>query len=45
VNGAAALAKAGGARARRMASGSIATYGLWMGGCAALIAFYFLVRS
>jgi NADH-quinone oxidoreductase subunit L len=45
VNGAAALARGVATRSRRMASGHIATYGLWMGGVTALIAFYFLVRS
>jgi NADH-quinone oxidoreductase subunit L len=45
VNGAASLAKSGAARVRKMANGNIATYGLWMGGVAALIAFYFMVRS
>jgi NADH-quinone oxidoreductase subunit L len=45
VNGAASLARAGGSRVRRLASGNIATYGLWMGGFAALIVFYFMVRS
>jgi len=38
VNGAAATAVAGAARLRRMASGSIASYGLWMGAVTALIA-------
>ncbi len=38
VNGAAALARAGGARVRRMADGSIATYALWMGGVTAGLA-------
>jgi NADH-quinone oxidoreductase subunit L len=38
VNGSAALARGLGRRARRMADGSIAHYGLWMGAAAALIA-------
>ena len=38
VNGAAALARAAGRRSRRLADGSVASYGLWMGGAAALIA-------
>jgi NADH-quinone oxidoreductase subunit L len=45
VNGAASLAKAGGSRVRKMANGNIATYGLWMGGVAAVLVFYFMVRS
>ena len=42
VNGAGALAESTAQRVRHMASGSIATYGLWMGAAAALIAFFFL---
>ncbi len=38
VNGTAALAKAGAARVRSMADGSIASYALWMGGVTATIA-------
>jgi len=38
VNGAAQAALSGGMRLRRMTSGSIATYGLWMGAVTALIA-------
>jgi NADH-quinone oxidoreductase subunit L len=38
VNGTAQAALSGAARLRRMASGSIATYGLWMGAVTALIA-------
>ena len=44
VNGLAASARACGERMRRMASGNIAHYGLWMGAAAALIAFLFLRR-
>ena len=43
VNGAASSAIATSERVRRMASGRIATYGLWMGGVAALIAAWFLI--
>jgi NADH-quinone oxidoreductase subunit L len=42
VNGAAALARGAGGRARHMADGRIATYGLWMGAVTALMAFLFL---
>ncbi|MBL8862085.1 MAG: NADH-quinone oxidoreductase subunit L [Planctomycetes bacterium] len=42
VNGAAALARGVAARVRKMADGSIATYGLWMGAVTALMAFLFL---
>lgn len=42
VNGAAALARGTGGRVRKMADGSIATYGLWMGAVTALMAFLFL---
>jgi NADH-quinone oxidoreductase subunit L len=45
VNGAASLAESIAARVRRMATGDIATYGLWMGAVTALIAFLFLWRS
>ncbi|MBK7874445.1 MAG: NADH-quinone oxidoreductase subunit L [Planctomycetes bacterium] len=44
VNGAGAVARTCGDRVRRMTSGNIATYGLWMGAAAALIAFLFLKR-
>ncbi|MBI5362294.1 MAG: hypothetical protein HZA53_03885 [Planctomycetes bacterium] len=42
VNGAGAVARACGDRVRRMTNGNIATYGLWMGAAAAVIAFLFL---
>ena len=42
VNGVAALARGIGGKVRRMADGSIATYGLWMGAVTALMAFLFL---
>jgi hypothetical protein len=42
VNGSAALARGLAARARRMADGSIAHYGLWMGAAAAVIAVVWL---
>jgi NADH-quinone oxidoreductase subunit L len=45
VNGVASLARTNASRVRRMATGNIATYGLWMGGVTALIALYFMVRS
>jgi NADH-quinone oxidoreductase subunit L len=45
VNGAGSLAESIAARVRRMASGNIATYGLWMGAVTAIIAFIFLWRS
>jgi NADH-quinone oxidoreductase subunit L len=45
VNGVAALARDIGARWRRMADGSVATYGLWMGAVTALIAIFFLWKS
>ena len=38
VNGAAQAALSGASRLRRMTSGSIASYGLWMGAVTALIA-------
>jgi NADH-quinone oxidoreductase subunit L len=44
VNGIAGAARTCGERMRRMASGNIAHYGLWMGAAAALIAFLFLWR-
>ncbi len=44
VNGVAATARTCGERVRKMASGNIAHYGLWMGAAAALIAFLFLRR-
>ena len=42
VNGIAALTRGIGGRVRKMADGSIATYGLWMGAVTALMAFLFL---
>jgi len=42
VNGTAAVARTCADRVRRMTSGSIATYGLWMGASVALIAWLFL---
>jgi NADH-quinone oxidoreductase subunit L len=45
VNGAAAAARGLGARVRRMADGSIATYGLWMGAVTALLAILLLWRE
>lgn len=42
VNGVAALTRGIGGRVRKMADGSIATYGLWMGAVTALMAFLFL---
>ena len=42
VNGVAAATRGIGSRVRRMADGSIATYGLWMGAVTALMAFLFL---
>ena len=42
VNGAGAVARQCGQSVRRMTNGNIATYGLWMGAAAALIAFLFL---
>jgi hypothetical protein len=45
VNGTASLARSAAGRVRRMASGDIATYGLWMGGVTAVIALWFAVKS
>src|SRR5206468_4117904 len=45
VDGSAALARSLAARARAMASGQIAAYGLWMGAAAAAIAIFLLVRG
>jgi NADH-quinone oxidoreductase subunit L len=45
VDGAGTLARRLGARARSMATGQIAAYGLWMGAAAALIAIFFLLRG
>jgi len=45
VDGAGSLARTLGARARAMATGQIASYGLWMGATAALIALIFLLRG
>jgi NADH-quinone oxidoreductase subunit L len=42
VNGAAALTRGIAGRVRKMADGSVATYGLWMGAVTALMAFLFL---
>lgn len=42
VNGAGNMARTCGDRLRKMTSGNIATYGLWMGACAALLALLFL---
>jgi NADH-quinone oxidoreductase subunit L len=42
VNGTGAMARTCGQRMRTMATGNIATYGLWMGACAALLAYLFL---
>jgi NADH:ubiquinone oxidoreductase subunit 5 (subunit L)/multisubunit Na+/H+ antiporter MnhA subunit len=39
VNGAGGLARSAGRRVRRMADGSIATYGLWMGAVAVVLVF------
>ncbi|MFO1012060.1 MAG: NADH-quinone oxidoreductase subunit L [Planctomycetota bacterium] len=44
VNGAGATARTCGDRVRRLTNGNIATYGLWMGAAAAVIAFLFLKR-
>jgi NADH-quinone oxidoreductase subunit L len=43
VDGAGSLARSLGNRARSMATGQIASYGLWMGAAAALIALFFLL--
>ena len=43
VDGAGTLARSLGARARSMATGQIAQYGLWMGAAAAAIAIFFLL--
>jgi NADH-quinone oxidoreductase subunit L len=45
VEGTATLARSLGSSMRRMASGRIASYGLWMGAAAAAIAIFFLVRG
>ncbi len=45
VNGVAAATRGTGSRVRRMADGSIATYGLWMGAVTAVMAFLFLWKS
>ena len=42
VNGLASLAKGAGTRVRRFADGSITSYGLWMGGVTAMIAFIWM---
>ena len=45
VDGAASLARSLGNRARGMATGRIASYGLWMGAAAAAISIFFLLRG
>ena len=45
VNGAGNMARTCGDRLRKMNTGNLATYGLWMGACAALLAFLFLRGS
>lgn len=45
VNGAAALARSMGGRARKLASGNIASYGLWMGGVAVGIALLWVLGT
>jgi hypothetical protein len=45
VNGVAAMTRGTGSRVRRMADGSIATYGLWMGAVTAVMAFLFLWKA
>ncbi|MFT4538814.1 MAG: NADH-quinone oxidoreductase subunit L [Planctomycetota bacterium] len=42
VNGCATVAKSAGNRVRRFTDGSITTYGLWMGGVTAMIAFVWM---
>ena len=45
VDGAGSLARSLGNRARGMATGRIASYGLWMGAAAAAISIFFLLRG
>jgi len=45
VDGSGALARTLGARARSMATGQIAAYGLWMGAAAAFLLLFFLLRG